>query len=58
MLECIFDIIRWIICKLLFRNHCYSIIYNHPQYENIMVHKCIICGDEYETVTKGDGFIN
>lgn len=49
MLEYIFDIIRWIICKLLFRNHIYS---RTPIYENngIMTYKCKICGHKIEVL--------
>lgn len=49
MLEYLLIFTRWIICKLIFKNHRYKIVYDGKYYKT---YRCIICGKEYDEETK------
>lgn len=55
MLEYLLIFIRWLICKLIFRNHYYSKL---PIYEKhgLIGYKCRICGHIVEQIDDDSDF--
>lgn len=48
MLEYLVSIIRWLICKLIFKNHKYKLICSEWGYKT---YRCIVCGKTYDEET-------